>query len=194
MKVTIVEEKRKLSELLSLEAEVNGVQTRDDQNKVTVHHQGLRNCTIHTTAKYWLKKLSDKLEKEKKSFEELRLELFNKYGEEKKSEKGNYIGIDTLIPDPEDKPPLVASKTTKNKEKSKEEPEVTLEEKPWKQKMIANPALELYKKEEKDLLDQEVLIKLPKFQVDDLFTFDSEYSFNACYELLILEEEEAPKD
>jgi hypothetical protein len=175
MKVKIVEEKRKLSELLALEAELNGVYGRDTQNKVVVYHQGLRNFSINTTAKYWLKKLSDKLEKEKKSFEELKLELFNKYGEERDSPKGTEIVIEELMPDPEDKEPTIKA--------------VTDEEKAWKQKTIPNPAFDLFRKEEKDLLDQEVAINLPKFNVEDLFTFESEHNFNTCYELLILEEE-----
>jgi hypothetical protein len=71
--------KFKLSEIIALEAEINGtVDLRTGQ----LIKKGLMSQPMTGARKYWLKKLSDTLAKEAKTLDELKEELIKKYGEE----------------------------------------------------------------------------------------------------------------
>jgi len=71
--------KVKFFEALEISAELAGV-TKGE----TVVIKGLLNEKLPIKTKYWLGRLSDKLEAHKKSVEKLRLELIEKHGEKSK--------------------------------------------------------------------------------------------------------------
>ena len=71
--------KFKLSEVIALEAEING--TINAQTGQTIR-KGLMAQPLSGARKYWLKKLSDTLSKEVKILNDCKEELIKKYGEE----------------------------------------------------------------------------------------------------------------
>lgn len=81
----------KLSEVISLEAEINGL-TNQMTGEVLV--KGLLSQNLNGARKYWLKKLSDTTGKERKLFEESKAEIDKKYGRE--LENGQYV-IDRFL-------------------------------------------------------------------------------------------------
>ena len=83
--------KLSLSELLTLEAELNGYVNPTTGEQVL---SGFLKEKLNLATKYWLTKLSDKLTSKKKTIETLRDELIKKFGEEK---EGGSIGIETFL-------------------------------------------------------------------------------------------------
>jgi len=69
--------KIKIKEVLELEVQLNGLKGEGFEIK------GLLNEKLNIKTKYWLGKIFDQVQSEKKSFSTLREELIKKYGEEK---------------------------------------------------------------------------------------------------------------
>lgn len=69
--------KIKIKEVLELEVQLNGLKGEGIEIK------GLLNERLNIKTKYWLGKIFDQVQSEKKSFSTLRDELIKKYGEEK---------------------------------------------------------------------------------------------------------------
>jgi hypothetical protein len=76
------EKKIKISELLQLEAELNGVQAQDG----TVLFKGLLSEKLSLVGKYWMNQLASTVTSEATKIKDLRVELIKKYGVE---ENGN---------------------------------------------------------------------------------------------------------
>lgn len=68
-----------LGEIITLEAELNGFVHPETGQKVV---SGLLNTKLNLAKKYWLTKLADKCQAEKKTVDGLREELIKKYGKE----------------------------------------------------------------------------------------------------------------
>lgn len=76
----------KLSEVLALEAELNGL-VNPSNGEVII--EGFLKEKLCLGDKYWLEKLSTKLAEEKKLIDKLRNELIEKYGD--KNEEGQFV-------------------------------------------------------------------------------------------------------
>lgn len=79
-----------LGEIITLEAELNGFVHPETGQKVV---SGLLNTKLNLAKKYWLTKLADKCQAEKKTVDGLREELIKKYGKEVEGK----IYIDTFL-------------------------------------------------------------------------------------------------
>lgn len=177
-KVIIVDQKIRLSSILALEIEVNGFIRQDEQGRPISRFTGLISQKLNATTKYWLNKLSKKLEKEKEGFEKVRKDLIqNKYGVEADDEKtGKYFHVPEKVKDPNFIPP---------KNKKGEKPFDS--EKNWP--MVDNPEWKAYKKEINELSRQLIEIKMPKFDINELFNFQTEQNYSSAYHFLVQEEE-----
>lgn len=69
-----------LAEILTLEAELNGYVNPQTGEKVL---DGFLKEKLNLTTKYWLSKLSNKLQSEKSILDKIREDLIKEYGEEK---------------------------------------------------------------------------------------------------------------
>lgn len=172
-KVKIVNQEIRLSSILALEIEVNGFNKTDSQGRPIYSIQGIINQKMDAKTKYWLGKLSNKLLKERKQYDELRNDLIKKYGGETKDADGNETySIPEKIQDPE----YVAPKRKRG-------------EKPEPVPMIINPNMELFRNEQLELLRQTVKIDLPKFDIEELFSFQTEFSYVNAGELLVQDDD-----
>lgn len=72
----------KISELLQLEAELNGIQAQDG----SILFKGLLSEKLPLVGKYWMNELASTVTSEAKKVKDLRIELIKKYGKE---EDGN---------------------------------------------------------------------------------------------------------
>jgi hypothetical protein len=174
-KVKIVEQKISLQLILGLEAEINGFTQKDNQGNVIYQIPGILNQKMNAVNKYWLTKISNFLSKERKNYEDIRSKLIEKYGDEKiDSASGQtFISIDQKIKDPNFKKP----KST-DFDESKDWP------------LIDNPKFNDFLDEQNELLNQLVDVKLPKFDIEEIFSFETEYTYPICFEFLIQDVEE----
>lgn len=127
----------KLSELLQLETELLGA-TNLETNEVLFN--GLMNQELSMGVKYWLNELVEVLQKEKKTIDTFKEELFKKYGEE--DDKG-MLGIPYYI----------------------ESDEVDAD---GNAVMIQNPKATAFQGEYNELLSQEKTIRVHTFSLDEL--------------------------
>lgn len=173
-KVKIVEQKIRLSSAIALNIEVNGLYREDKEGRPIFRFVGLTEQRLSAATKYWLNKLGKSLEKEQKHYDELRKELIKKYGEELEDPKTKekYFSIEPKIKDPDFKP------KSKKGEVEEEAP------------LIDNPNVKLFKKEEQDLLKQIIAVKIPKFDIDELFCFQTEQNYSNAYHFLVQEDDE----
>ena len=83
-----------LGEIITLEAELNGFVDQETGKKVI---SGLLNHKLNLAKKYWLTKLADKCQSEKKVVDGLRDELVKKFGKE----DGDKIEVKTFLDEEE---------------------------------------------------------------------------------------------
>jgi hypothetical protein len=179
-KVKIVEQKIRLSSILALEIEVNGISRQDENGTVLFSIPGILSQKMSAATKYWLTKLGTFLSKERKNYEDIRAKLIEKYGEEKTDPKsGNkFYSVEQKVKDPDFVPPVEGDKDF----------DLFDAEAHWP--IIDNVKLKQFREEEQELLKQLVDVKLPKFDIQELFAFETEYSYTVSCELLVQEDDE----
>jgi hypothetical protein len=144
----------KLSELLQLETELLGA-TNLETNEVLFY--GLMNQELSMGVKYWLNELVEVLQKEKKTIDTFKEELFKKYGEE--DDKG-MLGISYYIASDEidaDGNPI----------------------------MIKNPKALAFQSEYDELISQEKTIRVHTFLLDELKTITTKETYPLVMKHLI---------
>jgi hypothetical protein len=144
----------KLSELLQLETELLGV-TNLETNEILFN--GLMSQELSMGVKYWLSDLVELLQKEKKTINAFKEELFKKYGEE--DDKG-VLGI----------PYYIASD------------EVDADGNPV---MIKNPTAIAFNNEYNELLSQEKTIRIHTFSLDELKNITTKETYPLVMKYLI---------
>jgi hypothetical protein len=144
----------KLSELLQLETELLGA-TNLETNEVLFY--GLMNQELSMGVKYWLNELVEVLQKEKKTIDTFKEELFKKYGEE--DDKG-MLGIAYYI----------------------ESDEVDAD---GNAVMIQNPKAIAFQGEYSELLSQEKTIRVHTFLLDELKTITTKETYPLVMKHLI---------
>jgi hypothetical protein len=144
----------KLSELLQLETELLGA-TNLETNEVLFY--GLMNQELSMGVKYWLNELVEVLQKEKKTIDTFKEELFKKYGEE--DDKG-MLGIPYYI----------------------ESDEIDADGNPV---MIKNPKAIAFQSEYDELLSQEKTIRVHTFSLDELKTITTKETYPLVMKHLI---------
>ena len=70
----------KISEIFTLEMELSGFKKVNDKNEVIEKRKGFLEYKIPISLKYYLTKLNSFLKEQKDIIENLKMELFNKYG------------------------------------------------------------------------------------------------------------------
>jgi len=144
----------KLSELLQLETELLGA-TNLETNEILFH--GLMNQELSIGVKYWLNELVEVLQKEKKTIDAFKEELFKKYGET--DDKG-VLGIPYYI----------------------ESDEVDADGNPIN---VPNPNATAFQNEYSELLSQEKTIRIHKFQLAELTTITTKETYPLVMKYLI---------
>jgi len=144
----------KLSELLQLETELLGA-TNLETNEVLFY--GLMNQELSMGVKYWLNELVEVLQKEKKTIDTFKEELFKKYGEA--DDKG-MLGISYYIASDE----------------------VDADGNPV---MIKNPKALAFQSEYDELLSQEKTIRVHTFSLDELKTITTKETYPLVMKHLI---------
>ena len=144
----------KLSELLQLETELLGA-TNLETNEILFY--GLMNQELSMGVKYWLNELVEVLQKEKKTIDTFKEELFKKYGEA--DDKG-MLGISYYI----------------------ESDEIDADGNPV---MIKNPKALAFQSEYDELLSQEKTIRVHTFSLDELKTITTKETYPLVMKHLI---------
>lgn len=144
----------KLSELLQLETELLGA-TNLETNEILFY--GLMNQELSMGVKYWLNELVEVLQKEKKTIDTFKEELFKKYGEA--DDKG-MLGISYYI----------------------ESDEIDADGNPV---MIKNPKALAFQNEYDELLSQEKTIRVHTFSLDELKTITTKETYPLVMKHLI---------
>jgi hypothetical protein len=144
----------KLSELLQLETELLGATNLETKE---VLFYGLMNQELSMGVKYWLNELVEVLQKEKKTIDTFKEELFKKYGEE--DDKG-MLGISYYI----------------------ESDEIDADGNPV---MIKNPKALAFQSEYDELLSQEKTIRVHTFLLDELKTITTKETYPLVMKHLI---------
>ena len=144
----------KLSELLQLEVELLGITNNETKEVVFT---GLLNQELSMSTKYWLSELVEVVQKEKKTIEAFKEELFKKYGE---------VGDDGVLGIPY----YVASD------------EVDADGNPL---MVQNPKAIAFQNEYNDLIAQEKTIRVYKFPLDTLQDIKAKETYPLVMKYLI---------
>jgi len=147
-----------LAEILELEVELLG---STNQRTGEVIATGLLNQKLPIKTKYWLTRLAEKVQSEKKTIDGLRDDLIKKHGEETEDKSGWTI-------------PLRIEAEEKNEDGSAQ--------------YIANPAFAAFNKEYGELLDTKKEIEHPVINFDDLAELETTDNYAVIFKMLTITE------
>lgn len=148
-----------LGEILELEAELYGSTNQQTGQKIST---GLLNHHLPIKTKYWLTRLAETVQSEKKTIDGLRDDLIKKHGEESEDKNGWSI------------PLRVKDKKEKNEDGSP--------------KMIPNPSFAAFNKEYSELLDTKKEIEHPTLNFEDLASLETTDNYAIVFKMLTVTE------
>lgn len=149
----------KLSEVMELEAELFGLRNQQTGEVIAT---GLLNQKLPIKTKYWLSRLGNTIQSEKKTIDGLRDDLVKKYGTESEDKQSYFIpmSIESKKKDADGKPV-----------------------------MIPNPALAEFNTEYKKLLDVEKEIEHTDFKIEEFLSLETNENYAVFFKLISIEEE-----